>query len=203
MNQSKPVTTDTRPQTLLSAENDRTEGGFSPVFFWVLEFFFWFSVFIAISLAGGLTLLQRLLIPTVLSGFGLLLGAYLFQNYSVKVTNKTVYWRSAIIPGIWAETWEEPLENFSALRVRVSKPVSDFFPPKYCSGTYGIPVKKNSSRTTSKAWEFNKKDFKIVYLEHKSNPEKNVFLKFFEITDQEKLDQYLDYAGKKLGLKAF
>lgn len=192
---------DSRPKTFLTSSGDRTDGQLSPVFGYVALVCLWLGSFMMMRMTNdGRAMLDHALFSSLITLIPFCLGIMLFQSYELSITTHSVKWETYIIPRVWAESWEEPVQNYKSISLEHTIPVNDLWPPKYVVARLLFPkciTKKNPNEADRR---FNEKKFTIVYLKHALNPRRNVCLKRFDAEDVDQINKYCLYASEKLNV---
>ncbi|MBU1105059.1 MAG: hypothetical protein KKB51_00220 [Candidatus Riflebacteria bacterium] len=190
-----------RPQTFLTSANYRAEGQISPLFGYAVLTLLWAGSFGLMSIDMKLPpLLDRVLFASLITFMAASVGFFLFQSYDLSITTHSVKWESHIIPRLWIERWEEPIQNYKGICLLQTTPVSDFWPPKYVAARVFYPKRISKKHMSEGDRRFNARKFIIVYLKHSCDRSKDVCLKKFDAEAVDEVKKYCLYASEKLNL---
>lgn len=191
-----------RPQTFLTSAADRAEGQISPVFGYVVLVCLWAGSFLLMSMnmKGSPPLIDRVLLSSLLTFMAASVGFFLFQGYELSITTHSVSWENHIIPRLWIERWEEPIQNYKGICLLQTTPVSDFWPPKYVAARVFYPRRISKKYMKESDHRFNERKFIIVYLKHSYDRSRDVCLKKFDAEAVDEVKKYCLYASEKLNL---
>ena len=190
-----------RVQTLLTSANDRAEGNLSPVFGYMALVSLWFGSFFLMSIGvKSPPLIDRVLFSSLTTFMAACMGFYLLQSYELSITTHSVKWECHIIPRLWVERWEEPIQNYKGVSLLQTVPVSDFWPPKYVAARVFYPQRISRKHMRDCDRQFNEKKFIIVYLKHSYDRSRDVCLKKFDAEAADEVKKYCLYASEKLNL---
>ncbi|PKL43945.1 MAG: hypothetical protein CVV41_09285 [Candidatus Riflebacteria bacterium HGW-Riflebacteria-1] len=190
-----------RTQTFLTSAADRAEGQLSPVFGYVVLVCLWAGSFLLMSMdMKGPPLSDRVLFSSLVTFMAATVGFFLFQGYELSITTHSVKWENHIIPRVWVERWEEPIQNYKGISLLQTTPVSDFWPPKYVVARLFYPVRIAKKNMRESDHRFNERKFIVVYLKHSYDRSRDVCLKNFAAEDVDEVKKYCLYASEKLNL---
>ena len=179
----------------------RTHYAISPFFGFTMLFFLWVGTFAISFMNSDITIAKRILMSSILPIPLLFVGFYLFQSYLLHITNETVLWQSVIIPRLWKEKWQEPLSNYSSVKLIKTKPIPGSGSLKFYPYLIHYPIRITSNRKLGKeAQIYNNSSFIMVILEHKTDKDKNISLGKFKPDEKERLKKFCNQICQDLDL---